>query len=116
MPSATAASRTECAWRVSTSYLRTIGTTSNRDGIGARVEVTGGGDTRWQRVKTGSSYLSQSELTLTFGLGRATTLSTVRVAWPSGQVDMVDAVEADQLITIEEGAGLLEVTPMAVRR
>ena len=96
--------------------VRTVGTVSNRDGIGARVEVTAGGDTRYQTVKTGSSYLSQSELTLTFGLGPATTLSTVSIAWPSGQVDTVDDVDADQTITIEEGAGLVEATPIAVRR
>ena len=96
--------------------IRTVGTTSNRDGIGARVEVTAGGDTRWQTVKTGSSYLSQSELTLTFGLGPAPTISTVCVAWPSGQVDTLDAVDADQTITIEEGTGLLEATPVTVRR
>ena len=48
-------------------------------------DVTTGGDTSWQTVKTGSSYLSQSELTLTFGLGAAATTSTVRVSWPSGQ-------------------------------
>ena len=96
--------------------VRTIGTASNRDGIGARVEVRAGGDTRWQTVKTGSSYLSQSELTLTFGLGPAATLSTVRVAWPSGQVDTVDDVDADQTITIEEGAGLVAAMPIVVRR
>jgi len=96
--------------------VHTVGTTSNRDGIGARVEVTSGGDTRWQTVKTGSSYLSQSELTLTFGLGPAANTSTVRVAWPSGQVDTLDGIDADQTITIEEGAGLIEAMPIAVRR
>ena len=96
--------------------VRTIGTASNRDGIGARVEVRAGGDTRQQHVKTGSSYLSQSELTLTFGLGPVAALSTVRVAWPSGQVDTVDDVDADQTITIEEGAGLVAATPIVVRR
>ena len=96
--------------------VRTVGTASTRDGIGARVEVTAGGDTRWQTVKTGSSYLSQSELGLTFGLGGATTVSTVRVAWPSGQVDTIAGVDADQAITIEEGAGLVEATPIGVRR
>ena len=92
--------------------VRTVGSASNRDGIGARVEMTVGGDTRWQMVKTGSSYLSQSELSLTFGLGDATTASIVRVAWPSGQVDTIDTVGADQAITIEEGAGLVEARPI----
>src|SRR6185295_5301412 len=51
--------------------VQTIGTASNRDGIGARVEVTVRGTRLWQIVKTGSSYASQSELPLTFGLGAA---------------------------------------------
>ena len=96
--------------------VRTVGTASNRDGIGARVEVTVGADTRWQIVKTGSSYLSQSELPVTFGLGSASTVSAVRVAWPSGQVDTIDAVDADQVITIQEGAGLVEATSIVTRR
>ena len=96
--------------------VRTVGTTSNRDGIGARVDVTTGGETSWQTVKTGSSYLSQSELRLTFGLGPTTSTSTVRVTWPSGQVDTLLAVDADQTITVEEGAGLVDATPIAARR
>ena len=97
--------------------VRTVGTASNRDGIGARVEVTTGGNTSWQTVKTGSSYLSQSELTLTFGLGSTATASLVRVIWPSGQTDTLDnAVGADQTITIEEGTGLVEATPISAGR
>ena len=96
--------------------VRTVGTASNRDGIGARVEVTAGADTRWQIVKTGSSYLSQSELPVTFGLGSASTVSAVRVAWPSGQVDTIDAVDADQVITIQEGNGLVEAMSIITRR
>ena len=96
--------------------VRTVGTTSNRDGIGARVDVTTGSDTSWQIVKTGSSYLSQSELTLTFGLGPAATTSTIRVAWPSGEVDTLDAVDADQTITIEEGTGLVQAIPITTGR
>ena len=106
----TAATPTTC-FRV-----RTVGTASNRDGIGARVDVTTGGDTSWQVVKTGSSYLSQSERTLTFGLGPTASTSTVRVVWPSGQVETLDAVEANQTITIEEGAGLVRGTPISTGR
>lgn len=96
--------------------VRMVGVGSNRDGIGARVEVTAAGRTRWQIVKTGSSYLSQSELPLTFGLGSATRVDTIRVAWPSGTVDTIDAVDANQMVTIREGAGLVEATPLASPR
>jgi hypothetical protein len=87
--------------------VRLTGVKSNRDGIGARVQLSAGGQTPWQIVKTGSSYLSQSELPLTFGLGRAATVDEVRVTWPSGQVDVVSGVKANQTITIKEGAGLV---------
>ena len=96
--------------------VRTAGTTSNRDGIGARVEVTAAGETRWQVVKTGSSYLSQSELTLTFGLADNARVDAVRVAWPSGHVDTLAAVEAGQVITVQEGAGLADAAPIAGQR
>ena len=87
--------------------VQTIGTTSNRDGIGARVDVSVRGARLWQIVKTGSSYASQSELPLTFGLGGATAADSVRVTWPSGRVDAVGALEANQLVTIQEGAGVV---------
>ena len=67
--------------------VKLLGTTSNRDGIGARVDIApGAGRTQWQLVKTGSSYCSQSELPLTFGLGDATRVNEIRVRWPSGRV------------------------------
>jgi hypothetical protein len=92
--------------------VRTIGTTSNRDGIGARVDVTmQGGSHRWQIVKTGSSFASQSELPLTFGLGRATGVEAVRVTWPGGRVDAIGALHANQTVTIKEGAGIVQATP-----
>ena len=88
--------------------IRTIGSASNRDGIGARVEVTvEGGARSWQIVKTGSSYLSQSELPLTFGLATARSAS-VRVRWPSGRVDTVSQAAANQILTIQEGKGVVE--------
>ena len=91
----------------------TVGTTSNRDGIGARVELaTPGGAKPWQIVKTGSSYASQSELPLTFGLGSAREVSGLRVKWPSGKVDTIGAVKANQTITIKEGAGLVSAIPI----
>ena len=95
--------------------VQTIGTISNRDGIGARVEVSvHGGAKLWQIVKTGSSYASQSELPLTFGLGSATGVDGVRIKWPSGRVDSTGALKANQLVTIKEGTGV--VRAMAINR
>jgi hypothetical protein len=87
--------------------IRTIGTTSNRDGIGARVSITTpSGQREWALVKTGSSYASQSELPVTFGLGAATSVSGIEVRWPSGKVDRVGRTAANQTITIQEGTGV----------
>jgi enediyne biosynthesis protein E4 len=95
--------------------LRVIarGSTSNRDGIGARVEVTIGGEKRWQLVKTGSSYLSQSELPITFGLGRATSVGALRITWPSGTIDTAERITANQTITVGEGAGVVDRQPIS---
>ncbi len=92
--------------------VQTVGTVSNRDGIGARVDVAVHGGARlWQIVKTGSSYASQSELPLTFGLGAATGVDGLRVAWPSGRVDVIGSLQANQLVTIQEGTGVIRRTP-----
>ena len=92
--------------------VQTIGTTSNRDGIGSRVEVSVGGAALWQIVKTGSSYASQSELPLTFGLGSAAGADFVRIIWPSGRVDSIGAVRANQVITVREGVGVVRSAPI----
>ena len=93
--------------------IRTIGTTSNRDGIGARVEVTiRGGSRAWQIVKTGSSFASQSELPVTFGLGTAAGVDSVRITWPSGRIDTIGAVPANHVITVKEGTGIIQNAPL----
>ena len=96
--------------------VRTIGTSSNRDGLGTRIEIVAGGETRWQMVKTGSSYLSQSELPLTFGLNGQSVVDTIRVSWPSGQVDSIEAINANQFITVREGVGVVERLTIPVTR
>src|SRR6185503_12977373 len=86
--------------------VKLVGTKSNKDGIGAKVTVKlPGGATRWGVVKTGSSYCSQSELPLTFGLGTADKVDAVEVFWPSGQLDKLGAQAAGRTVTVTEGAG-----------
>ncbi|HUG53631.1 MAG TPA: CRTAC1 family protein [Vicinamibacteria bacterium] len=85
--------------------VRTSGTSSNRDGIGARVSVVpAGGARQWAVVKSGSSDCSQSELPLTFGLGAHTGPVRVEVRWPSGRVDNVGA-RAGERVVVREGQG-----------
>ena len=87
--------------------VKLVGTKSNRDGIGAVVRVVSGSDKQALTVKSGSSYLSQSELVLTFGLGSRTKTDTVEVQWPSGQIDKLSNVAAGQTVTVQEGKGVV---------
>jgi enediyne biosynthesis protein E4 len=90
--------------------VKTVGTRSNRDGIGAKVTLTTNKGTRlFGMVKTGSSYLSQSELPLTFGLGKPEAVKTVslEIVWPSGQKDTIPNVKPNQFITVKEGKGII---------
>lgn len=92
--------------------IRAIGTTSNRDAIGARIKVVlDDGATIGGMVKTGSSYCSQSELPVTVGLGSRTAITSVEVTWPTGRKETVTGVRADEAITIEEGKGIVTRTP-----
>jgi enediyne biosynthesis protein E4 len=92
--------------------VRTRGTKSNRDGIGAIVRVISGDVRQWQMVRSGSSYASQSDLALTFGLGSTASPVTVEVEWPSGARDRVGGVATRQSILIEEGRGLVPAPPV----
>ena len=92
--------------------IKLVGTKSNRDGIGAKVTVkTASGTRLLGMVKSGSSYLSQSELPLTFGLGKPISgeLVNVGVTWPSGHRDSFSNIKANQFITIREGERSIRV-------
>jgi hypothetical protein len=95
--------------------VKTVGTRSNRDGIGAKVLVkTGKGARLFGTVKTGSSYLSQSELPLTFGLGKPEDGKTasLEIVWPSGQRESISGVKPNQFITVQEGKGIISARPI----
>jgi hypothetical protein len=85
--------------------VKLVGTKSNRDGIGAIVKISSGGVTQTQMLRSGSSYLSASELVLTFGLGQSEKVDTLEVHWPSGQFDKLPAITAEQTVTITEAKG-----------
>ena len=86
--------------------VKLLGTKSNRDGIGAIVKISSGGTTQTQMLRSGSSYLSASELVLTFGLGQSDKVDTLEVRWPSGEIDRLSAIPAGQTISITETKGL----------
>ncbi len=95
--------------------LKLAGTKSNRDGIGAVVRVTAGSDAQSQMLRSGSSYLSSSELVLTFGLGSHTQADAIEVRWPSGQADHLANVPPDQIVTVKEGQGVVASKPLTKR-
>jgi enediyne biosynthesis protein E4 len=85
--------------------IKLTGVKSNRDGIGATVRLTAGGETQTQMLRSGSSYLSASELVLTFGLAQRDKADGIEIRWPSGQVDRLSNIAAGQTITVTEGKG-----------
>ena len=95
--------------------VKLVGTKSNRDGIGAVVKLTAGGDVQSKALVSGSSYLSSNELVLTFGLAGHAQADTIEVRWPSGQVDTLKNVAADQIVTVKEGSGSISANPLAKR-
>jgi enediyne biosynthesis protein E4 len=87
--------------------IKTVGHKSNRDGYGAKVEVTIGNATQYAEVRAGSSFESSSDPRVHFGLGAATRVDSVVVRWPSGQIDRIGQQSADQQLTVEEGRGVI---------
>jgi hypothetical protein len=92
--------------------IKTVGTSSNRDGIGAKVTLKIEKQKLWGVVKSGSSFASQSELPLTFGLGKSEKVTSIEVVWPSGRVDTIQDVNANQSLTFQEGKGIVASQPI----
>jgi hypothetical protein len=78
------------------------GSRSNRSAIGAQVTAWIGDRAIYRRVRSGSSYLSQSELPLTIGMGDAPAFDRLEIAWPSGQTQTLSHVRAGQALTVRE--------------
>jgi len=85
--------------------FKTVGSRSNRDGVGAKITVKVGLRTLVDEVRSGSSYMSQSDLRVHFGLGSATKLDSVQVRWPSGLVEHFSNLSVDAFHTLTEGSG-----------
>jgi hypothetical protein len=83
--------------------VKLTGKKSNRDAIGARVTLRAGGLTQTRQVMPARSYLSQSELPVTFGLGKAEQVDALEVTWPAGAKQVVPSPPVDQSITIMQG-------------
>lgn len=87
--------------------VKTVGTKSNRDGLGAVVRVASASGKQWAMVRTGSSYCSQSETAPTFGLGQDKVVQSLEIEWPSGTKQKLTNVPTNQVVTVEEGKGIV---------
>ena len=83
------------------------GTKSNRLAIGARIKVIAGGMIQTDQVRSGGSYLSQSDFRLHFGVGTASKIDSVEIRWPSGATDTLNHLGADQFYFVQEGKGVV---------
>ena len=96
--------RNENHWLI----IKTYGTKSNRDGIGAQLRLTAGGTTQVREVRAGSSYQSQNDLRVHFGLGKTLRIDRLELRWPSGRVEAFTNLKVDQILKIREGEGLTQ--------
>jgi len=91
--------------------IHAIGTKSNRDGIGARLKLIFDGKTLTRHIKAGSSYQGQNDLRVHFGLEKAAQADRLEILWPSGLIDKVEGIKANQIIAVTEGRGITRQEP-----
>jgi hypothetical protein len=91
--------------------FRAVGTRSNRSGIGARITVKAGARTFVDEVRSGSSFISNSDMRVHFGLGSTTKIDGIQIRWPSGLVERFENFPVDSIHTLREGTGT-EVKPV----
>ena len=106
--------RNDCLSRNNWLKVKCIGTKSNRSAIGARVRVVTGPHLQMNEVLSGSSFLSQNDFRLHFGLGKAKQADLVEVRWPLGLVESFKNIEANQLLTLQEGHGITRRQKLSV--
>jgi hypothetical protein len=96
--------------------FRLVGAKSNKAAIGARVTVTAGSLVQMSEIQGGSSYLSQNDLRLHFGLGDHATMDTVEIRWPSGAHESYQNLPAGYIYTIVEGGGVQQKLPFSIEK
>jgi hypothetical protein len=82
--------------------LKLVGTTSNRDGIGARVKIRYGDKVQTSQKKSTTGYLSQNDPRMHFGLAKNMMIDQIEIKWPSGKVQILNNIKANQILTIKE--------------
>jgi hypothetical protein len=104
--------RAESATQNNWIKIKTVGTKSNRSGIGARIKCVTADGAQIDEVRSGGSYYSQNDLRVHFGLGRNQKALSIEIRWPSGRVETIKDTAANQLIVVKEGAGVVQATPL----
>ena len=92
--------------------VRLVGRQGNSEAIGARVRLTADSHTQLRDVKAGSSYLSQNDLRLHFGMGSSTMADRLEVVWPSGETETLRDIAANQIVTIRQSEGIVVRSPL----
>jgi enediyne biosynthesis protein E4 len=92
------------------------GSKSNRFALGARIKLTAGGMTQTADVRSGGSYLSQSDVRVHFGLAAATKIDSVEIRWPSGATEVLRDLPADQFYSVLEGKGVVPADAIRPRQ
>lgn len=95
--------------------MKTVGSVSNRDGVGAWVKVVAQDLTQYDRVRTGENWLSGNDIRLHFGLGHRQEVDLVEITWPSGKVDRLTKLSANQVV-VREGEGQIASPYKPLRR
>jgi hypothetical protein len=93
--------------------IRLIGSRSNRSAIGARLVLQAGQLRLLREVQSGSSYLGQHDLRAHFGLGQADRVDRIEIHWPSGAKEGIEHLPANHIVTVKEGGGVVDRTPLA---
>jgi enediyne biosynthesis protein E4 len=91
--------------------LKTEGTKSNRDGIGARIMLKVGARVLVDEVRSGSSYDSNSDMRIHFGLGEAKKIDWFQIRWPSGLTERFENISVDTIHNMTEGSGAVVKPP-----
>ncbi|MDA2929454.1 CRTAC1 family protein [Acidobacteria bacterium AH-259-O06] len=86
--------------------VQLVGTAANRSGIGGRVTVVAGGRSQMNEVRSGSSFMSQNDLRLHFGLGQTNVVDRLEIQWPGGEIEEIVSVKPNQFLTITQGKGI----------
>ena len=91
--------------------IKLVGVKSNRGGVGARVKVVSGDLVQKDEVRSGDSYISQSDMRLHFGLEKRMKIDLVEVHWPSGNVDKITDAKVNSIVIVKEGSGIVDQKP-----